>query len=122
MTVFITKEVISGECRLQSSVRHAGWYNGEATFERADLALLYEASLLSCMAYVDLSPVRADIAAAPEQANFTSIQLRIKAAIKGEQPKALLASKGNEHQNQTSGIRFSLPDYITLVEATGLIL
>jgi hypothetical protein len=42
------------------------------------------------MAYVDLNPVPAGIAATPEQSDFTSIQLRIKAGIEGEQPSALL--------------------------------
>jgi hypothetical protein len=50
------------------------------------------------MAYVDLNLVREDIAATPEQSDFTSIQLCIKAAVKGEQPKGLLPFTGNEHQ------------------------
>jgi hypothetical protein len=50
------------------------------------------------MGYVDLNPLREDIAATPEQSDFTSIQLRIKAAVKGEQPKALLPFTDNEHQ------------------------
>ena len=85
-------------------------------------ALLDEGAILACMAYVDLNPVRADIANTPEQSDFTSIQLRIKAAIKGEQPSELLAFTGNEHQQKTTGIQFSLQDYLTLVDETGRIL
>ena len=85
-------------------------------------ALLDEGALLSCMAYVDLNPVRAGIADTPEQSNFTSIQLRIKAAINAEQPKTLLPFTGNEHQQTETGICFSLQDYLTLVDETGRIL
>ncbi|MBA6326681.1 transposase [Colwellia sp. MB02u-6] len=85
-------------------------------------ALLDEGALLSCMAYVDLNPVRAGIAATPEQSDFTSIQLRIKAAIKGEQPASLMPFTGNEHQHKTTGIRFSLADYLSLVDETGRVL
>jgi REP element-mobilizing transposase RayT len=85
-------------------------------------ALLDEGALLSCMAYVDLNPVRAGIAPTPEQSDFTSIQRRIKAAVKGEQPTSLLAFTGNEHQHKTTGIHFSLQDYLTLVDETGRIL
>ena len=85
-------------------------------------ALLDEGALLSCMAYVDLNPVRAGIAPTPEQSSFTSIQQRIKAALKGEQPSALLPFTGNEQQEKTSGISFSLKDYLTLVDETGRVL
>lgn len=85
-------------------------------------ALLDEGALLSCMAYVDLNPVRAGIASTPEQSDFTSIQLRIKAAIKGEQPTSLLPFTGNEHKDKTTGLCFSLKDYLTLVDETGRVL
>ena len=78
-------------------------------------ALLDEGALLSCMAYVDLNPIRAGIALTPEESNFTSIQLRIKAAIKGEQPADLLTFTGNEQQDKNTGIRFSLKDYLILL-------
>jgi len=85
-------------------------------------ALLDEAALLACMAYVDLNPVRAGIAPTPEKSGFTSIQLRIKAAIKGGQPKVLLPFTDNEHQEKTTGISFSLKDYLTLVDETGRVI
>ncbi|AOW76148.1 transposase [Colwellia sp. PAMC 20917] len=87
-------------------------------------ALLDEGALLSCMAYVDLNPIRAGIAVTPEQSDFTSIQRRIKAAITGEQPTCLLPFTGNEsHQKSTgAGIHFSLQDYLTLVDETGRLL
>ncbi|WP_394132966.1 transposase [Shewanella maritima] len=85
-------------------------------------ALLDEAAVLACMAYVDLNPIRANMVATPEQSDYTSIQQRIKAAIKGEQPKALLPFIGNERANQPKGIAFSLQDYLELVDDTGRII
>ncbi|OBT09440.1 transposase [Vibrio sp. UCD-FRSSP16_10] len=85
-------------------------------------ALLDDAALLTCMAYVDLNPIRAKMAHTLEQSNHTSIQLRIRAALNHQQPKALLPFVGNEQQNQPKGISFSLNDYLELVDETGRIL
>lgn len=98
-------------------------------------ALLDEKALLSCMAYVDLNPVRADMAQSLEESEFTSIYERIHSvACKDDERKGELASLpakglagflGNERQMQPSvfakigGIEFSLLDYLTLVETLG---
>ncbi|MGL4220213.1 MAG: transposase, partial [Shewanella sp.] len=82
-------------------------------------ALLDEAAVLACMTYVDLNPIRAQLADTPEQSDHTSIQLRIRAALKGEQTSNLLPFIGNECDKQPKGIAFSLTDYLQLVEDTG---
>ncbi|WP_339670371.1 transposase [Dasania marina] len=86
-------------------------------------ALLDDKALLSCMAYVDLNPIRAKLAKTPEYSSYTSIKKRIN-AIKQQrcQPKALARFIGNPREPMPQGIPFHLKDYIELVDWTGRII
>jgi len=89
-------------------------------------ALLDEAALAACMAYVDLNPIRAAMAKTPETSNHTSIKRRIRVALKSQHPNYknqqaanLFPFIGNPRNNMPAGLPFKLTDYIELVEWTG---
>jgi REP element-mobilizing transposase RayT len=104
-------------------------------------ALLDEAAVLTAMAYVDLNPVRADIAETPEASDFTSIQQRIAEWRKRQardpedsvEPgntagqtqnleKAivrLLGFRGDRDRTGDAGIPYSTADYLELVDWSG---
>lgn len=82
-------------------------------------ALLDEAALAACMAYVDLNPVRANIADTPEESEYTSVKQRVKKAKTGMQPKQLLPFVGNPRKNIPKGLPFELIDYLDLIDLTG---
>lgn len=76
-------------------------------------ALLDEAALLKCMAYVDLNPIRAKIAQTPESSAHTSISSRI-AGTTGH----LLPFACNRNTRQPC-VPMRYTDYLQLVDATG---
>ena len=82
-------------------------------------ALLDEAALVACLAYVDLNPIRANIAATPETSDYTSIKKRIDHAKLGKQSKSLLRFAGSPRKHMPKGLPFELKSYIELVELTG---
>ena len=102
-------------------------------------ALLTEEAVLSCMAYVDLNPVRSKISDTPEESEHTSIKERIapqfslqtaireqidlQCLIKFQLPlKPLIKFEGNVKQENQVGILCSAVDYLELVDYTGRIL
>ena len=86
-------------------------------------ALLDEAAVLACMAYVDLNPVRAKQADSLENSRYTSVRRRLQALRQGRsQPVELLPFVGNHRQEQPKGLAFSLMDYLQLVDWTGRVI
>ncbi len=102
-------------------------------------ALKTEEALLSCMAYVDLNPIRAGISTQPETSGYTSIQERIQPpfnlqqAIKSQHQagdllefkallKPLLQSEAGMVNQSRQGIFFAFRDYMELVDWTGRII
>ena len=82
-------------------------------------ALLDEAALAACMAYVDLNPIRAKMAKTPEASEHTSIKTRIESAKEGKQPKSLLRFSGSPRKHMPKGLPFEFKYYLQLVEQTG---
>ena len=82
-------------------------------------ALLDEAALAACLAYVDLNPIRAKVATLPETSNHTSIKTRIESAKSGKQPKPLMRFVGSPRKHMPKGLPFELKSYLELVDITG---
>ncbi len=90
-------------------------------------ALLDEAALLSCMAYIDLNPVRAGVCETLEESEFTSIQARIR-QLSAEQsppkrpvPKLMPFGAGMNDEQEPASLPYDLRNYIELVDWTGRI-
>ncbi|HEY7772846.1 MAG TPA: hypothetical protein VIC26_06680 [Marinagarivorans sp.] len=74
------------------------------------------------MAYVDLNPIRAKMAEAPETSDHTSIKQRITAAKNNQPIKNLAQFVGNPREPMPQGLPFALVDYIELVDWTGRVI
>jgi REP element-mobilizing transposase RayT len=102
-------------------------------------ALKSEEALLSCMAYVDLNPVRAGLANNLEASSYTSIQERIRPAFDLEYAirnqrecgdlldfnsslKPLLHFENGLLNRAQAGVLFAFQDYLELVDWTGRII
>ena len=114
-------------------------------------ALLDETALLSCMAYVDLNPVRAAMENDIIDSNFTSIQQRLYDHVKHKKSKTkdeinlveniqnqkrvkheldlntlpearLMVFDGSSHTDIHTALPFTQADYFELVDSTGRII
>jgi len=100
----LLNEFIARSSNIEDEVTGHFW---ESRFKSQ--ALLDERALLTCMAYVDLNPIRAAIAKTPEESDYTSIQEH-------------LSKKSSDLLNlgfADNDIDFTLADYIDLVDSTG---
>ncbi len=79
-------------------------------------ALLDEKALLTCMAYVDLNPIRAAMADRPETSNYTAIQARIEGR---DQHLAPFLSRHQSADIDSAPIPYGWHDYLQLVDWTG---
>ncbi|HKJ53684.1 MAG TPA: hypothetical protein VKB27_19495 [Gammaproteobacteria bacterium] len=97
-------------------------------------ALKTEEALLSCMAYVDLNPVRAEMAKTPETSEYTSVRERIVSEFTLDEAIARQSRNGDLldfksplkpllHFNEGDGLKDVIPyayrDYLKLVDWTG---
>jgi len=85
-------------------------------------ALLDEKALLTCMAYVDLNPIREKMSDSVEESEYTSVFERIHDKSHHAEKyhsvhKPLVKFIGAEHQLR--GVAFTLIDYLELVDWTG---
>jgi len=103
-------------------------------------ALLNDQAVLSCMAYVDLNPIRAGIADSLDESEFTSIEQRVRDGVRcevggewegqenkelGQENKEVNQEKGGVRLvdfvggEQGEGIAYRFMDYLELVDWTG---
>lgn len=87
-------------------------------------ALLDESAVLTCMAYVDLNPIRANLAESPETSDFTSIQSRLNRNTRQVKniKESLLGFINSKAEYGDKSIPMSEAAYIELVDWTGRII
>lgn len=80
-------------------------------------ALLDAEAVLSCMAYVDLNPIRAGKATSLETSSHTSIKRRISNSLKIENTHLIPFSSSSIHAGKTVVEHVSLSEYLSFINA-----
>jgi hypothetical protein len=125
-------EFVARAANKEDSVKGRFW---ESRFKCQ--ALLDDAAIAACMVYVDLNPIRAGLAATPEESDFTSIQQRLRAWSKQSSVPVSPASSPvdspdarsdawlcpiQSDSNRSGILEISEVDYFDLVDQSGRIL
>ncbi len=82
-------------------------------------ALLNEQAVLACMTYVDLNPISAAISDSLEDSEFTSVKQRIEQIKQQSIQTIVKLAEFIGSKEQSTGIPFSLSDYLELTDWTG---
>ena len=120
-------EPIARQANLEDGCKGRFW---EGRFKSQ--ALLDEKAVLTCMAYVDLNPIRACMAESVDTSEYTSAFERIHGKSSNEDIaqtdengfkfKPLMGFAGDERDSQPKGISFNLISYLELLDWTGRVI
>jgi hypothetical protein len=106
-------EFIARAANKEDDVKGRFW---ESRFKCLDL--LDEAAIIACMVYVDLNPIRAGLAATPEESDFTSIQERIRTWHREILAQNFVFGRDLQKPNETASISGAVPKGIPVDSAT----
>ena len=101
-------EYIARAANKEDKVKGRFW---ESRFKCVNL--LDDAAIAACMVYVDLNPVRAGLAANPEESDFTSIQGRIRAWHREMPVQGSVSGGIMENSNEAAGICSAAPESVS---------
>ncbi|WMS85872.1 transposase [Pleionea litopenaei] len=84
-------------------------------------ALLDEAAVVTAMAYVDLNPIRANLASTPEDSDYTSVKQRVRNKDKDSSSRNVKLMKLTQSSNKSHrhGFNVTEADYLELVDYSG---
>jgi putative transposase len=106
-------EFIARAANKEDGVKGRFW---EARFRC--VPLLDVVAIGACMVYVDLNPIRAGLAATPEESEFTSIQERVRAWHREVTTLGRISNRAEPDRDVADGIGNTMPKHATAVSPT----